>query len=140
MAILDELKAKAGGKADKANNIQEAVSMMEFGSGGSSETEWSVTFTDDGSGNITSDKDAYEVVSYAISQPEKCVAYFEGKKAVAVRKFSAGMGGYNVSFTFLGCDDSTSPTNLICTYIHGGTSNLKFHRKSFNISLGDVIS
>ncbi len=35
MAILEELKAKAGGKADKANNIQEAVSMMEFGGGSS---------------------------------------------------------------------------------------------------------
>lgn len=33
MAILDELKAKANGAADTANNIQEAVSMMEFGSG-----------------------------------------------------------------------------------------------------------
>lgn len=33
MTILDELKAKANGKADAANNIQEAVSMMEFGGG-----------------------------------------------------------------------------------------------------------
>lgn len=140
MAILDELKAKANGKADAANNIQEAVSMMEFGGGESSETEWSVTFTDDGSGNITPDKDAYEVVSYAISRPNEGVAYFEGKRAVAVRKFSAGMGGYTVSFTFVGCDDSTNPTNLICTYIYGGTSRLKFYRKTFNISLGNAIS
>jgi len=35
MAILEELKAKAGGKADQANNIQEAISMMEFGGGSS---------------------------------------------------------------------------------------------------------
>ena len=35
MAILDELKAKANGAADQANNIQEAVSMMEFGGGSS---------------------------------------------------------------------------------------------------------
>ena len=35
MTILDELKAKANGAADGANNIQEAVSMMEFGGGGS---------------------------------------------------------------------------------------------------------
>jgi len=33
MAILEELKAKANGKADQANNIQEAISMMEFGGG-----------------------------------------------------------------------------------------------------------
>lgn len=33
MAILDELKIKANGAADTANNIQEAVSMMEFGGG-----------------------------------------------------------------------------------------------------------
>lgn len=33
MAILDELKLKANGAADQANNIQEAISMMEFGGG-----------------------------------------------------------------------------------------------------------
>ena len=33
MTILDELKIKANGAADTANNIQEAVSMMEFGGG-----------------------------------------------------------------------------------------------------------
>lgn len=32
-SILDELKAKANGAADQANNIQEAVSMMAFGGG-----------------------------------------------------------------------------------------------------------
>lgn len=31
MAILEELKSKANGMADKANNIQEAISMMETG-------------------------------------------------------------------------------------------------------------
>lgn len=35
MAILEELKIKANGAADQANNIQEAISMMEFGGGGS---------------------------------------------------------------------------------------------------------
>ncbi len=35
MAILDELKLKANGAADQANNIQEAISAMEFGGGGS---------------------------------------------------------------------------------------------------------
>ena len=33
MAILDELKAKANGAANKANNIQEAVSMMKLDDG-----------------------------------------------------------------------------------------------------------
>ena len=33
MPILEELKDKANGAADKANNIQEAISMMEFGGG-----------------------------------------------------------------------------------------------------------
>ncbi len=45
MAILEELKAKANGKADTANNIQEAVSMMTFGGGAGGilcvETSWS---------------------------------------------------------------------------------------------------
>lgn len=36
MAILEELKAKANGAADQANNIQEAISMMEFGGGSDS--------------------------------------------------------------------------------------------------------
>ena len=35
MAILEELKLKANGAADQANNIQEAISMMEFDGGGS---------------------------------------------------------------------------------------------------------
>lgn len=34
MAILEELKLKANGAADQANNIQEAISAMEFGGGG----------------------------------------------------------------------------------------------------------
>lgn len=33
MTILDELKLKTNGAADQANNIQEAISMMEFGGG-----------------------------------------------------------------------------------------------------------
>lgn len=37
MAILDELKKKANGKADGANNIAEAIARMDF-SGGDGES------------------------------------------------------------------------------------------------------
>ena len=38
MPILDELKKKANGKADSANNIEEAVSLMDFSEGGGGES------------------------------------------------------------------------------------------------------
>ena len=34
MPILDELKKKANGKADSANNIEEAIALMDFSEGG----------------------------------------------------------------------------------------------------------
>lgn len=34
MPILDELKKKANGKADDANNIAEAIARMDFSGGG----------------------------------------------------------------------------------------------------------
>ena len=34
MPILDELKKKANGQADSANNIEEAIALMDFSEGG----------------------------------------------------------------------------------------------------------
>ena len=38
MPILDELKKKANGKADSANNIAEAIAAMDFSEGGDGES------------------------------------------------------------------------------------------------------
>ena len=38
MPILDELKKKANGKADGANNIAEAIARMDFSGGGGGES------------------------------------------------------------------------------------------------------
>ena len=38
MPILDELKKKANGKADSANNIAEAIAQMDFSEGGGGES------------------------------------------------------------------------------------------------------
>ena len=38
MPILDELKKKANGKADRANNIEEAIALMDFSEGGGGES------------------------------------------------------------------------------------------------------
>ena len=38
MPILDELKKKANGKADSANNIEEAIALMDFSEGGGGES------------------------------------------------------------------------------------------------------
>lgn len=67
MAILDELKLKANGDADSANNIQEAISMMEFGGSGSSFLINAIESEDDGNHLLTLDKTWQEIYNAHIS-------------------------------------------------------------------------
>ncbi len=64
MTILDELKLKANGAADPANNIQEAISMMEFGGGGLGSSAFIInviTSMGEGSYVLTLDKTWQEI-------------------------------------------------------------------------------
>jgi len=67
MAILDELKVKADGKADKANTIEEAIAMMEFGGGSSSGGVFVVKTVQDES-TMTLDKTWQEIHDAILSK------------------------------------------------------------------------
>ena len=74
MAILDELKTKASGKADSANNIQEAISMMDLGgSGGAGDSDLFVLHYDN-----------TDYTATIVETPEEFRAAFAAHKAIAL--------------------------------------------------------
>ena len=127
MAILEELKAKANGAADTANNIQEAVSMMEFGGGSGSGLKYVKDDPSDKGGVIEGNLNINAATgAFAHAEGSGCTAsgmysHAEGAGCTASDTYSHAEGsGCTASSTSSHAEGAGTQATSACAHSEGG--------------------